>query len=191
MTGWLDYVRWHRAPAALGLYGAVAISCACTRAAQDADRPAATATAAATTPPTTTATPATPAARATPPAASPDTQARTATLPPATACDGSLAVVAIRVVDAAGAPVNDAVIELKRVKDGTTFVRVEKSMSQRGDYPLIDDSGLSRVAADGEAFDAVVSSHGRKTVARLTIGRRPPGRCHVALLAGPSVVTLK
>ena len=178
MTGWLDYVRWHRAPAALGLYGAVAISCACTRAAQDADRPAATATA-------------TPAARATPPAASPDTQARTATLPPATACDGSLAVVAIRVVDAAGAPVNDAVVELKRVKDGTTIVRLEKSMSQRCDYPLIDDSGLSRVAADGEAFDAVVSSHGRKTVARLTIGRRPPGRCHVALLAGPSVVTLK
>ena len=176
MAGVLEYVRRHRSGVAIGICGVVAVSCACTRVEPDADRvPVAVA----------------PAVPAEPVATNQGKQAKTAVLPPAKACDGSLAVVTIRVVDAAGAPVNDAVIELKRVKDATVLVRLEKAMGTRGDYPLIDDSALARVAPDGEPFDAEISARGKKTVARLTIGRRPPARCHVALLAGPSIVTLK
>jgi hypothetical protein len=176
VTRLLDHIRRNRAVVVAAFCGVAAVSCACAPASGAADSsPGAVASA-------------TIAAVAAP---GQGNQTRTAKLPAGKVCDGSISLVSIRVVDAKGSPVNDAVIELRRVRDATLFVRIDNATGDRGDYALLDDSGLTKVAADGEPFDAEVSSRGRKAVARLTIGRRPPAKCHVALLAGPSIVTLK
>ena len=108
-----------------------------------------------------------------------------------TVCDASLRVVAIRVVDSAGRPVNDARVELRRAKDDSLIVTRTGATSGGGDYVLFDDPSAPATAKGGEQFNLIVSSGSRKSVVSFVIGRTEPDRCHVAVLKGEQRVVLR
>ncbi|MBI2797622.1 MAG: hypothetical protein HYX65_13055 [Gemmatimonadetes bacterium] len=107
-----------------------------------------------------------------------------------TVCDASMRVVAIRVVDSAGRPVNDARVELRRAKDGAVVVTRTGATSSGGDYVLFDDPSAPAMAKGGENFTLSVTSGSRKSVVTLVLGRTEPDGCHVAVLKGDQRIVL-
>jgi len=103
-------------------------------------------------------------------------------------CDMSARVVALRLVDAAGAPVPDATIRVRRVRTRTLLTRPE-SMGQSGDYRIAEDGDLRNLRAGGEPFDVTFRKGGRSRTVRLILGMDAAG-CHVMLVRGPTTVTL-
>ena len=106
-------------------------------------------------------------------------------------CSASMTAVAVRVVDAAGAPVNDAVVELRRVAGDALVLTKNGAISDRGDYVLFDDSSAPTIKPRGEAFTVVATSRGRRAVVKLTLGFGDPDGCHVAVLAGEQKLVVR
>ena len=103
-------------------------------------------------------------------------------------CDMSAWVVAIRLVDASGAPVSDASIAVRRRSTGAMLPRAE-SMGGSGDYRILEGGDLPDLRAAGERFDVTFRKGTRSRTVRLRIGQDSTG-CRIALLAGPTKVQL-
>ena len=103
-------------------------------------------------------------------------------------CDMSARVVAMRLVDAAGAPVADAMIRVRRIRTRTVLPR-PASMGESGDYRIAEDGDLRDLRAGGEPFDVTFRKGGRSRTVRLVLGMDAAG-CHVTLVRGPTTVTL-
>ena len=111
--------------------------------------------------------------------------------PPARVCDASLRVVAIRVVDSAGNAVNDARIEVRRVKGNVLVLSKTGAMSTTGDYVLFDDQSAPATAKGGEAFRLTAVAGRRRASAILVIGRAEPDGCHVEVLKGEQKLVVR
>jgi hypothetical protein len=109
-----------------------------------------------------------------------DAQELRKTVPKATMSCGPLALIMVTVVDARGAPVTDAAIDVKRERDGKALPGTT-DISPTGDYIIMDDSALPLVPADGGRF-IVRAMRGKQTASIVvSIGRTPDG-CHVLRL---------
>ena len=103
-------------------------------------------------------------------------------------CDMSARVVAIRLVDASGAPVSGASITVRRRSTGAMLTRAE-SMGGSGDYRILEGGDLPDLRAAGERFDVTFRKGTRTRTVRLQIGQ-DSARCQIKLLAGPTRVQL-
>ncbi len=113
----------------------------------------------------------------------------TKTLPPdRQICDMSMRIIAMRLVDAAGAPVSGASITVRRVRTRTMLENTE-AMGGQGDYKVLEDGDLKDLRRGGEPFDVTFAKDGRTRRVRLRIGMDASG-CHVVLKSGPVRVVL-
>lgn len=106
---------------------------------------------------------------------------------PVTSC-GPAALILITVVNAGGAPVSDATIQVRRARDSKVVRQGEVDLP--GEYVVMDDLQLPVVDQQGTRFVVQVRHANQKASAVLRIGRTPDG-CHVRLLSGPAQLTLK
>ena len=100
---------------------------------------------------------------------------------PVKSCGGPLALILITVVDAKGAPVTDAKLDVKRERDGKEVPGTMADMSPSGEYVVMDDSSLELVPAAGTRFVVRASRAKQSASTVLRIGRTPNG-CHVRRL---------
>jgi hypothetical protein len=113
----------------------------------------------------------------------------TATLPPnRRVCDMSLRIVSMRVVDAAGAPVNDATVSVRRVRTRIMLSSAE-AMGSQGDYKIAEDGSIPDLRKGGEPFDVTFTKAGRSRRVRVIIGMDAAG-CHTELKSTARAVTL-
>ncbi len=103
-------------------------------------------------------------------------------------CDMSARIVAVRLVDRAGAPISDASIRVRRIRTRSLLERAE-SMGESGDYRIVEDGDLRDLRPAGEPFDVTFRKGTRSRTVRLLLGSDPAG-CHVALLRGPTTIRL-
>lgn len=98
--------------------------------------------------------------------------------PKATTSCGPFALILVTVVDMKGAPVTDAIVDVRREKDGKVVPGAMADMSPTGEYVVMDDSSLELVPAAGARF-IVRATRGKQTAQTvLRIGRSSNG-CHV------------
>ena len=102
-------------------------------------------------------------------------------------CDMSMRVIAMRLVDSAGAPVPGAAITVRRVRTKTMLEHAE-AMGGQGDYKVLEDGTLPNLRRGGEPFDVRFTLGGRSRRVRLQIGM-DAGGCHVELKRGATTVT--
>jgi hypothetical protein len=115
--------------------------------------------------------------------------ATTRTLPPdRQICDMSIRIIAMRLVDRAGAPVSGASITVRRVRTRTNLDNTE-AMGGQGDYKVLEDGTLKDLRRGGEPFDVTFAKDGRTRRVRLRIGM-DAGGCHVELKSGPVRVVM-
>ena len=111
-----------------------------------------------------------------------------AQLPAPVMCTMSASVVALKVVDARGQPVDGAQVVLRRLSTGQT-VPTAAWMGSQGDYKLLEDADLPDLRAAGEDFEVRLSKDGRSRVLTLRIGMDAQG-CHITVLKGERRVVL-
>lgn len=104
------------------------------------------------------------------------------------ACNMSASLVALKVVDAKGQPVNGAQISLKRLSTGV-LLPFAASMGSQGDYKLLEDGDLPDLKPGGEDFEVRLSKDGRSRVLTLRLGMDAQ-RCHITVLQGERRVVL-
>ncbi len=113
----------------------------------------------------------------------------TAPVPPGRIiCDMSMRVVSMRVVDAAGAPVNDATVSVRRVRTRIMLSSAE-AMGSQGDYKIAEDGSIPDLRKGGEPFDVTFTKAGRSRRVRVIIGMDSAG-CHTELKSSARPVTL-
>ena len=115
----------------------------------------------------------------------------------------SFAMVTISLVDAAGKPVSDARVRVRRVSTNTTR---EVAEELPGMYTITDDLMRDSLRADGEAFEVAVRWKNRTRRVTVQVGTKDPAprpasasrpaappdcRCHVRRLAGPERIVLQ
>ena len=102
-------------------------------------------------------------------------------------CGGPMAVILLKVVDAKGAVIADAAVDIRRERDGRKVRESPAEFSPLGEYLIMDDMALALVPASGARF--VVRARRGKQVAStvLRIGRSPDG-CHVKRLDHKTLV---
>ncbi len=103
-------------------------------------------------------------------------------------CDMSMRIIAMRLVDAAGAPGAGASITVRRVRTRTMLENVE-AMGGEGDYKVLEDGTLKDLRRAGEPFDVTFAKNGKTRRVRLRIGM-DAGGCHVELKSGPVRVVM-
>lgn len=98
-----------------------------------------------------------------------------------------MAVILLKVVDAKGAVIEDAAVEIHRERDGRKVRETPADFSPLGEYLIMDDLALALVRASGTRF--VVRARRGKHLAStvLRIGRTPDG-CHVKRLDDNTLV---
>ena len=102
------------------------------------------------------------------------------------ACTLSLNLIALRLVDAQGAPVVGASMRVTRLATKTVLPSTD-SFGGPGDFKIMEDGELPDLRPEGEAFEAEFQKEGRTKRVRLRIGMDAQ-RCHVKLLEGESRV---
>jgi len=122
---------------------------------------------------------------------------------PQCVCTMSFAMVTISLVDAAGKPVSDARVRVRRVTTNTTRDVAEELP---GMYTIADDMLRDSLRADGEAFEVSVRWKNRTRRVTVLVGTkdptsqtapgtraatRPDCRCHVRRLSGPERIVLR
>ena len=113
-----------------------------------------------------------------------------ATQPPALkdegskACTMSLSVIALRLVDAQGAPVQGATMRAWRASNKRLLAGAG-AFGSAGDYKVMEDGDFPDLRPEGEAFEVEFQKDGRKKRVSLRIGMDAK-RCHVKLLEGES-----
>jgi len=115
----------------------------------------------------------------------------------------SFAMVTISLVNAAGNPVSDAQVRVRRVATNTTRDVAE---DLPGIYTIADDMLRDSLSADGEAFEVSVRWKNRTQRVTVQVGTkdptpgtapgaraatRPDCRCHVRRLSGPERIVLR
>jgi hypothetical protein len=115
-------------------------------------------------------------------------------------CSASFAMVTLALRDAKGAPVQDAIVRVRRVSTKTERVA---SADIPGHYTIADDMLKDSVRAAGEPFEVTVQWKGRTQRVVVRVGtQEPPAdtratapvsacRCHVRRIAGPESLTLR
>lgn len=105
-----------------------------------------------------------------------------AQLPAPVLCTMSASLVALKVVDVRGQPVDGAQLVLRRLSTGQT-VPTAAWMGSQGDYKLLEDGDLPDLRPAGEDFEVRLSKDGRSRVLTLRIGKDAQG-CHITVLKG-------
>jgi hypothetical protein len=103
----------------------------------------------------------------------------------------SFAMITVRVVDTAGAPVKGAALTVTRARTGEQVKVEDPGVPQAGTYVVLDDNWREKVEPAGERFDVTASQGGRQGSAQLTIGAPGAGHCHVQRLAGPEQIVVR
>jgi hypothetical protein len=112
------------------------------------------------------------------------------TLPPADrVCDMRFAGILLTVRTAAGAPVNDAQVVVRRAADGEVVRTLAGAIDGRGGYVVLDDA-LPGPVTPGVAFDISVTRGVQTATARLVAGADESG-CHAIRLDGPAEVVIR
>ncbi len=116
-------------------------------------------------------------------------------------CTQSFAMVTLELVDAAGAPVVDAEVRVRRTRTGASR---EATADVPGMYTVADDMLRDSVRADAEPFEVTVRRSGRTQRVTVIVGTRqpvppanPPApsapncRCHVLRISGPQRLVVR
>lgn len=116
-------------------------------------------------------------------------------------CSQSFTMVTLSLVDANDAPVQDATVQVRRARTGTTRTLTADAP---GVYTVADDMMRNSVRMDGEPFEVSVRWHGRTQRVTTTIGTRLPTktgsktrssadscRCHVVRISGAEKLVLR
>ena len=116
-------------------------------------------------------------------------------------CSANFAMVTLSLVDAKGAPVQDATVRVRRVRTGT--VR-DVTADLPSIYTIADDMLRDSLRAEGEPFEISVRWHRRTQRVTTTIGTRAPSksgskasasadncRCHVMRISGVERLVLR
>jgi hypothetical protein len=103
----------------------------------------------------------------------------------------SFAMVTVRVVDTAGAPVEGATLVVTRARTGEHVQVADPVVPPAGTYVVLDDNWREKIDPAGERFDVTASKGGRQGSAQFTIGAPGAGRCHVQRLAGPEQIVVQ
>lgn len=124
------------------------------------------------------------------PSAPPRDSARIGTDTTSCMCTMEFRLIAVRVVGAAGRPVTDARLTVRRLGTGEVIARdAEPSGSES--YGLFDDSDKSKIAPDGEDFEVTAVSGARRGSTRLRLGLTPRCHCHIEKLSGSDVIIVR
>jgi hypothetical protein len=100
-----------------------------------------------------------------------------------------LRILTIHIVDAAGAPVENASLVIKREATGEVVAR--RSPPQSGsEYGLFDDSSLPTTAPDGDWFVIDITAGSKKASVRQRLGRTQPCSCHIERKSGDQRVVI-
>jgi hypothetical protein len=108
---------------------------------------------------------------------------------PTVSCGGPFAMILIKVVDAQGAPVADATVDVRRVRDSAHVREGGADLASMGEYVVMDDSALPLVSASGERFLVRARRAGKRSSAVLRVGRSTDG-CHVQRISGAQQLML-
>ena len=116
-------------------------------------------------------------------------------------CSANFAMVTLSLVDAKGAPVQDATVRVRRVRTGSAR---DVTADLPGIYTIADDMLRDSLRAEGEPFEISVRWHRRTQRVITTIGTRAPRkslrkastsadscRCHVMRIAGVERLVLR
>lgn len=102
---------------------------------------------------------------------------------------GPAAVLLVTVVDAAGTPVRDAAVEVRRQSDGRIVRKGEVELPESGEYLVMDDVSLPLVEEKGTRFVVEVRRAKQRTSVVLRIGKTADG-CHIRHISGATRLTL-
>ncbi len=116
-------------------------------------------------------------------------------------CSANFAMVTLSLVDAKGAPVQDATVRVRRVRTGSAR---DVTADLPGIYTIADDMLRDSLRADGEPFEISVRRHRRTQRVTTMIGTRAPSksgskasasagncRCHVMRISGAERLVLR
>jgi len=101
-------------------------------------------------------------------------------------CDMRYALLLLKVVDRAGAPVEGVRMTLRR--DGVASPLHEESTGPGGQVTLAEDGDLGRMPAARSGYTVTLRKGGKIRRVKMELGADAAG-CHIALLSGPAVVT--
>lgn len=104
----------------------------------------------------------------------------------ARACDMRYAMLLLKVVDRAGAPVGGVNMTLRR--DGVATPLHTGSTGAGGEVTLAEDGDLGRIPAARSNYTVTLRKGGKIRRVKMQLGADAAG-CHIALLSGPAVVT--
>ena len=106
------------------------------------------------------------------------------------ACSMMASVISVRIVDATGKPVTDAIVRLTRLRDGKSLGTAHEMIVGSGEFEILESSAINSIPARGERIRVVARAGHRTATAVMRIGRDPTG-CRLAILSGPATITLK
>jgi len=101
-------------------------------------------------------------------------------------CDMRYALLLLKVVDRAGAPVNGVTMTLRR--DGVPTPLHTETTGPGGEVTLAEDGDLRRIPAARSDYTVSLRKGGKIRRVKMQLGADAAG-CHIALLSGPAVVT--
>lgn len=102
------------------------------------------------------------------------------------ACTEMFAVVTIKVVDPAGAPLEDATVTTAIVRTGDLITPTTLMLLEPGTYAVVDDGNLGQLRRTGEQLRFIARSGAVEGRADLTVVAQDG--CHVLKTAGPDSV---
>jgi hypothetical protein len=102
------------------------------------------------------------------------------------ACTEEFAILAVRVLQPDGAPLDSAVVSSILVRTGERLPVITLGMLEPGAYPVVDDGSLQKLRASGDVVRFAAQAGPLAATADFTIASRDG--CHVSKVAGPDTV---
>lgn len=109
---------------------------------------------------------------------------------PVKVCSPVASVVAIKVVDADGKPVSGATVRMTRVRDKESLGTALEMGKGSGQYALLESGALQWIGPDGDRVQLVIAHEKLTATQEIRVGRDKT-TCRIALLSGPTSITLK